>query len=314
MVLKMSCFNIDWDATRKNVLRRSFPYLSKTEIGQKIVRYLGEKGEDTVYGIAYNVDATIQGVIKVIESFEELGYVVYEEKPFRKKRKAKVYKLTELGKIALLVLNAPKIDISSIQYFEDLSEIIKLWLSDECLKELLIYAVIQNIGLTELESQYRQYLQLMTQTLMIQSIPISQAIIIGSIESLLKSITLRHLLDLLLRVENESSNEDEKYLSTLAQRSILIRDITTLELYIKTDLYKYVEEILTNDKYINIIEKSIKYCLKSYILDALISLNMYTIRYLLSNEDIEKIKEKIEEWIYMITYVSKFIEDILSTK
>lgn len=309
MVLKMSCFNIDWDVTRKNVLRRSFPYLSKTEIGQKIVRYLGEKGEDTVYGIAYNVDATIQGVIKVIKTFEELGYVAYEEKPFRKKRKAKVYKLTELGKIALLVLNAPKIDISSIQYPEDLTEIVKLWLSDECLKEVLIYAIILNIGLTELETQYKQqYLQLMAQTFMVQSI--SQAIIIGSIRSLLKSITLRHLLDLLLRIENESSNEDEKYLSTLAQKAILIRDITTLELYIKTDLYKYVEKIITNDKYINIIEKSIKYCLKSYIQDALISLNMYTTRYLLSNEDIEKIKE----WIYTIVYVSKFIKDILSTK
>jgi DNA-binding PadR family transcriptional regulator len=306
----MPCFDIDWDATCKNVLRRSFPYLSKTEIGQKIIKYLGEKGEDTIYGIAYNVGATIQGVIKVIETFEELGYVTYEEKPFRKKRKAKVYKLTELGKIALLVLNAPKIDISSIQYPEDLSEIVKLWLNDECLKEVLIYAIILNIGLTELETQYKQqYLQLMAQTLMIQSI--SQTIIIASIELLLKSITLRHLLNLLLRKENESSNEDEKYLSTLAQKVILIRDITTLELlYIKTDLYEYVEKILTNDKYINIIEKSIKYCLKSYIIEALISLNIYTTHYLSSNKDVEKIKK----WFDIIASVSKFIGDILSTK
>jgi hypothetical protein len=304
----MPCFDIDWDVTRKNVLRRSFPYLSKTEIGQKIIKYLGEKGEDTVYGIAYNVDATIQGVIKVIETFEKLGYVIYEEKPFRKKRKAKVYKLDELGKIALLVLNAPKIDISSIQYPEDLSEIVKLWLNDECLKEVLIYAIILNIGLTELETQYKQqYLQLMAQTLMIQSIPISQAIIIGSIRSLLKSITLRHLLDQLQRIESESSNEDEKHFAILIQKTILIEDITTLDLYIKTDLYKYVEKILTDDRYINIIETSIKYCLKSYIHDALTSLNMYTTYYLGFNKDVEKMKE----WFNIIIYISNFIKKVI---
>ncbi len=103
----MTCFNINWDEVKKNVIKRSFSLLD-TNPRWSILRYLKKVGEDSIYGITLGVGKTIPSVMKTLQPL--IGkYIVYEGKPFRRRRIAVVYKLTDLGEIALQVINAPDI-------------------------------------------------------------------------------------------------------------------------------------------------------------------------------------------------------------
>ena len=156
---------MDWEELRKRALKVSFPslygvYIREPEVRKAVIEALASKGEETAYGLSLSVGKPLPSVVKALKALEEKGYVVAEVKPFKRKREVTVYKLSELGEVAYLTLKLPDYDLSKHLEGEDpVSEDLKNWVGDPCLKQLFSYAilaVLPKLGLEQNHSEIRK--------------------------------------------------------------------------------------------------------------------------------------------------------------
>lgn len=149
----------EWDALRDWVLRSSFPTLLH-EVRADIVKHLA-KGDDTLYSISKAIGHPIQSVMKALRVLTERGYVTceYRESRRRRKVKANVCGLTELGRLAALALLDDielEIPIQQQQVYAELLRVISgRWLKNEKLRNVYKEALMFMLAVTELERKYQ---------------------------------------------------------------------------------------------------------------------------------------------------------------
>jgi hypothetical protein len=241
----MTCFEINWDDVKKNVIKRSLSLLD-TELRWEILRYLKIVGEDTIYGISKRVGKTIPSVIKTIKPLEG-KYIVSEKKPsFRRKREASVYKLTDLGEIALQVINAPDVQITPY------IDIMKYWVYDDCLKEVFLLAMFSYLELSNLEGN----INFLKEIIKLGNKSLEEIIATESIRILAKTLSLemkKHADEKLKQL----SEQLDPYL-TLTYSGRILREVST----------KVVEE----KRYEEAINKTIEYWFRK---DAITTINLF---------------------------------------
>jgi|GEM_PF-5622261 len=293
----MTCFNFNWNEIREKIIKRSFPLLD-TELRWDILRHLKKVGEDSIYGIAIGIGKTIPSVMKTLQPL--IGkYIVYEEKPFRQRKKATVYKLTDLGEIAVLVLNAPDIELPQpmMSYSSDL---MKMWLDDECLREILVSFILESIGLMNLEENYED-LRLS------KEIQLKRLVIDGSFFTLLKLISTLVLLDWLKKLHEKAVDKDEKEIYEYLTTSIENEEKQHLGfLEAREYLRKAIHQILTDKKYKDVIKRSIEYVINIYVGNFAMFFDAYT-RFLIGLKGDKKLLEK---WMKFRDELFNFTEEI----
>jgi len=296
----MTCFNFNWNEIREKIIKRSFPLLD-TELRWDILRYLKKKGEDSIYGIAIGIGKTIPSVMKTLQPL--IGkYIVYEEKPFRQRKKATVYKLTDLGEIAVLVLNAPDIELPQPSTIPDLSDLMKMWLDDECLREILISFILESIGQSNLEENYED--------LRLSKIQLKGLVIDGNFLILLKLISTLALLDWLKILHVKAVDKDEKEVYEYLITSIESREKQYLGfLEAREYLRKAIHQISTDKKYIDVIKRSIEYMINVHVGDFAMFFDAYT-RFLIGLKGDKKLLEK---WMKFREELFNFTEEIIRT-
>jgi len=296
----MTCFNFNWNEIREKIIKRSFPLLD-TELRWDILRYLKKKGEDSIYGIAIGIGKTIPSVMKTLQPL--IGkYIVYEEKPFRQRKKATVYKLTDLGEIAVLVLNAPDIELPQPSTIPDLSDLMKMWLDDECLREILISFILESIGQSNLEENYED--------LRLSKIQLKGLVIDGNFLTLLKLISTLALLDWLKILHVKAVDKDEKEVYEYLITSIESREKQYLGfLEAREYLRKAIHQISTDKKYIDVIKRSIEYMINVHVGDFAMFFDAYT-RFLIGLKGDKKLLEK---WMKFREELFNFTEEIIRT-
>jgi len=296
----MTCFNFNWNEIREKIIKRSFPLLD-TELRWDILRHLKKVGEDSIYGIAIGIGKTIPSVMKTLQPL--IGkYIVYEEKPFRQRKKATVYKLTDLGEIAVLVLNAPDIELPQPSTIPDLSDLMKMWLDDECLREILISFILESIGQSNLEENYED--------LRLSKIQLKGLVIDGNFLILLKLISTLALLDWLKILHVKAVDKDEKEVYEYLITSIESREKQYLGfLEAREYLRKAIHQISTDKKYIDVIKRSIEYMINVHVGDFAMFFDAYT-RFLIGLKGDKKLLEK---WMKFREELFNFTEEIIRT-
>ena len=164
-----SCIEVNWEELRERALKASFPslhgvYIREPEVRKAIVEALATEGQDTAYGLSLKIRKPLPSVVKALKALEEKGYVVAEVKPYRRKREASVYRLSELGEAAYLALKLPDYDLSKhLEGKGPLSkDIKKSWVEDPCLRQVLSYAILVTLLRRDLErnlSEVRKYIK-----------------------------------------------------------------------------------------------------------------------------------------------------------
>ena len=251
--ITMTCFNINWDEIKKNVIKRSLPLLD-TELRWEILRYLKIVGEDTIYGISKRVGKTIPSVKKTIKPLEG-KYIVSEKKPsFRRKREASVYKLTDLGEIAILVFNAPNVQITPY------IDIMKYWVYDDCLKEIFLLAMFSYLELSNIEENigfFKEIIKLGNKSL-------EEIIATESIRILAKALSLEM-----------KKHADEK----LRQLSEQLDPYLTLT-YSGRTLREVSAKVVEEKRYEEVVNKTIEYWFRENINSITTQFYEYSISYL----------------------------------
>jgi len=250
----MTCFNINWDEVKKNVIKRSFSLIN-TDLRLDILRYLKKVGEDSIYGITLGVGKAIPSVMKTIQPL--IGkYIVYEGKPFRQRKIAVVYKLTDLGEIALQVINAP--DIMSIPHTD--IDIMKYWVYDDCLKEVFLLAMFSYVELSNLEGN----IDFLKEIIKLRNKSLEEIVATESIRILAKALLLemkKHAGEKLKQL----SEQLDPYL-TLTYSGRTLREVLT----------KVVEE----KRYEEVVNKTIEYWFRENINSITTQFYEYSFSYL----------------------------------
>jgi predicted transcriptional regulator len=241
----MTCFEINWDDVKKNVIKRSLSLLD-TELRWGILRHLKNVGEDTIYGISKRVGKTIPSVIKTIKPLEG-KYIVSEKKPsFRRKREASVYKLTDLGEIAIKVINAPNVQITPY------TDIMKYWVYDDCLKDVFLLAMFSHLELSNLEEN----IDLLREIVKLGNKSLEEIIASESIRILAKALSLEMKKHVDEKLRQLSEQLDPYLLLTYSGR--ILREVST----------KVVEE----KRYEEAVNKTIEYWFRK---DAITTINLF---------------------------------------
>jgi len=241
----MTCFNINWDEVKKNVIKRSFSLLD-TQLRWDILNHLKNVSEDTIYGISKRVGKTIPSVKKTIKPLEG-KYIVSEKKPsFRRKREASVYKLTDLGEIAIKVINAPDVQITPY------IDIMKYWVYDDCLKEVFLLAMFSYLELSNLEEN----IDLLREIVKLGNKSIEEIIATESIRILAKALSLKMKKHADEKLRQLSEQLDPYLLLTYSGR--ILREVST----------KVVEE----KRYEEVVNKTIEYWFRK---DAITIINLF---------------------------------------
>lgn len=227
MVTCLTCekeLGVDWDKLRGWVVRSSFPTLD-TAIRASVVKYLASS-EDTLYGISKNLGHPIQSVYKAIGTLTDEGYVVCEHGPSRKRRNviARMCKLTELGKIASLVLLAPEVDRGLIA--SELGKVGEGPLIGEILecgffREVFVYYLLRNISISFVEHYYGELAEIAKSA----QVSVLQMLLVGAYVDLLEGVYAA-LLNIALEAARRLSDLKPSSLETLQralERSMIAR-------------------------------------------------------------------------------------------
>lgn len=157
MVIRISCVEYLNDAINEGI-SEGLKSLS-SDLRKGILRVVGDKGEATALEIQRELGFSLVSVIDACKLLEERHYLEKEERPGRGPKRTKtVYKLTDLGKLAYLVLNWNKLD-------QVLREVVKLpympsindWLKDKCLREMIQLSICRRIQELRPEEKYSIY-------------------------------------------------------------------------------------------------------------------------------------------------------------
>jgi len=249
----MTCFNINWDEVKKNVIKRSFSLLD-TQLRWDILNHLKNVSEDTIYGISKRVGKTIPSVKKTIKPLEG-KYIVSEKKPsFRRKREASVYKLTDLGEIAILVINAPDVKITPY------TDIMKYWVYNDCLKEIFLLAMFSYLELSNIEEN----IGFLKEIIKLGNKSLEEIIATESIRILAKTLSLemkKHADEKLRQL----SEQLDPYLA-LTYSGRILREVST----------KVVEE----KRYEEAINKTIEYWFRKDVITIINLFYAYSFSYL----------------------------------
>jgi len=148
-VIVVSCLESLHDAIDEGI-SKGFKSLS-SDLRKGIIKIIGAKGEATALEIQRELGYTLVSVIDACKLLEKNHYLTREERPGRGPKRTKtVYKLTDLGKLAYLVLSWSELDrvlrdlVEPFHYKPNIDE----WLKDPCLRELIqlsICRVIQGV-------------------------------------------------------------------------------------------------------------------------------------------------------------------------
>lgn len=108
-----------------------------------IIRFIGEKGEVSFFEIHKELGYPAISIGRTCELLKERGYLLSEARPGRGPKRTKtVYKLTDLGRLAYVVMTGK--DLSnyltnlSITHAPNLGK----WLSDPCMRDLIYISIL----------------------------------------------------------------------------------------------------------------------------------------------------------------------------
>lgn len=137
-----------------------FPSLN-TELRRSIIKFLGERGEAPLFTIHKELGYPAISVGRACGLLEERGYLASEVKPGRGPRKTKtVYSLTDLGRLAYLVLTWDGLDHVLREALDEFKlplahlPSVDAWLGDPCLRELLMFSVCRAVQLSGPEENH----------------------------------------------------------------------------------------------------------------------------------------------------------------
>lgn len=155
MVIVVSCLETLHDVIDEGI-SKGFKSLS-SDLRKGIIKIIGAKGEATALEIQRELGYTLVSVIDACKLLEKKHYLAREERPGRGPKRTKtVYKLSDLGRLAYLVLSWSELDrvlrdlVVSFHYKPNIDE----WLKDPCLREMIQLTICRVIQSTRTEESY----------------------------------------------------------------------------------------------------------------------------------------------------------------